>query len=450
MLFTFIALSCSFSLAAQVTISGTAKNYSDPVFYISQAGGPDNFTRLWRDTRIKIHIDKNHRFKATIPETDIGSWILENKTGNQLFDLISGEAITLEADFSKNFPLHAVGKNADDFNYSNFTFEKLVAYYNVGFINKIRDRDIDTVLKYRKEFATFKTKLLNDYKSRHKVSDRYYRWLISDYNYEPYERAMTENLLGSDSVDLVTLSKVMALGFNDEYAALNTVAYNDLVDFYIRNLARDKFNATPTTEELFNFVASNKILKGNTKNIFLTRLMCSLRMSSSTTYSPLLKEYNSIVSNTQMKRTVSIIRNDYNNTSIHGAGYTSAKSISEILNKYKGKAIYIDFWASWCVPCRAEMPNADALRKRLNGKNIVFLYLAYKDKPRAWQKARSQLLIEGEHYLLSDKLVKEANDLFGINGIPHYAIVNKDGKIINKKAKRPSDVYNNLLWLAGK
>lgn len=449
-LFVLFTLSFSSPVSAQVIISGIAKNYADPVFYISQSGGFDNITRLWRDTRIKVSINSNHHFKVTIPENAIGSWILESKTGNQVFDLINGESINLEADFSKKYPLHAVGKNADDFNYSSFTFEKIVSYYNEDFMNKIRGVDIDSVLKYRKKLSGFKTKLLNDYKIGHKISDRYYHWLISDYRFEPYVRTMVENLFSSDAVDIITRTKIMELGTSDEYAALNTSGYNDLVDFYIRNVARDKYNQSPSASNLFYLVADNNIIKGNTKNIFLTRIMCMLRMSSSDIYNPLLRKYNSIVTNMQMRHQVSLARSDYNSSSQSSASFTNAKSIKDILNKYKGKAIYIDFWASWCVPCRAEMPNAAALRKRLLGKNVVFLYLGFEDKPGAWLKARKQLQIEGEHYLLNEKLVKEAQELFGIDGIPHYAIVNKDGKIINKKAGRPGDVYGLLLWLSGK
>ncbi len=449
-LFFLFTISFSSALTAQVVLSGVAKNYSDPYFYISQPGGFENTTRSWRDTRIKVTINSNHHFKVTIPEPGIGSWMLENKTGNQVFDLVSGEAINIVADFSQKYPLTAVGKNADDFNYTNYTFAKIVSFYNEDFINKTRGDNVDSVLKCRKTLTDFKMKLLNEYKNKHKISDRYYRWLVSDYTYEPYERTMAENYLGSDSVGIITLTKLMSRGINDEYAAMNTAGYNDLVDFYIRNLAREKYNGTASASDLFNFVANNDIIKGNTKNVFLTRIMYSLRTSPSDKYNPILRKYNSIVSNTQMKRMISIARSEYSTASVPGAAYTNAKSIREILDKYKGKVIYVDFWASWCVPCRAEMPYAAALKERLKGKNVVFLYLGYDDKPAAWLKARKQLQIEGAHYLLTDKLVKEANEFFGIKGIPHHAIVNKEGKVINKKAGHPMDVYNQLLWLSGK
>jgi hypothetical protein len=96
------------------------------------------------------------------------------------------------------------------------------------------------------------------------------------------------------------------------------------------------------------------------------------------------------------------------------------------------------------------MPNAAELKNKLKGKDIVFLYFAYKDKEKAWLKAREQMNVEGEHYLLNETMTKEAEALFGVNSIPHYAIIDKNGSIVNKRADRPDNVYNQLLILLQK
>lgn len=154
-----------------------------------------------------------------------------------------------------------------------------------------------------------------------------------------------------------------------------------------------------------------------------------------------------------MKQYVFSRRNDY----VNPTGYLSisvdssrANSIGDIFKKYKGKVVYVDFWASWCIPCRAEMPNAANLKQKLKGKNIEFLYFGYNDNEKAWLKARNQLTIEGVHYLLNEKMIKEADELFGINGIPHYAIIDKEGRIVSKRADRPRDAYQELLSLVEK
>lgn len=58
--------------------------------------------------------------------------------------------------------------------------------------------------------------------------------------------------------------------------------------------------------------------------------------------------------------------------------------------KHKGKVIYVDFWSSWCVPCREEMVPSAKLRELYKGKDVAFVYLAYKDTKSSWKKAAKQ------------------------------------------------------------
>ncbi|WP_460685436.1 TlpA family protein disulfide reductase [Niabella aquatica] len=432
---------------AQVKISGTAKNYNDTVFFISEPGGFYNYTRAWRDNSVKIKIEKNGRFEAIIPETSINTWYIKTGKGNQFFDLISGKNIELVADFSQASPLMAVGSNSANFNYSSYAIDRIRKNDTYKKLNsKIGGANIDSALFYRKEIAVLKLNVLNNYKKYHPISDAYYKWLRSGYLYEPYERTLVENISNKNSVDENTLKKIIEKGTNDEYAALNTSGYNDLIDFYIRTKYMQKSNGEGTIDGYFDFAVNSNLIKGNTRDVSLSRLMYLMRTAPDSQYVPIFKKYDRIVSNKKMKQAVIYARDDYSKSVVPlKPDFARAKSITEIFAKYKGSVIYVDFWASWCVPCRAEMPDAGALKDKLKGKNVVFLYMGYNDKEKAWAKARNQLNIEGEHYLLDEKTVKEADEVFGINGIPHYAIIDRDGNIVNKRADRPNDVYQELL-----
>jgi len=449
---TLCILTIASALKSQVKISGVVKNYNDTVFYISETGGFHNFTRVWRDNRVKVTIDKSQHFKITIPEETIGDWYIKTEKGNQFFRFIKGQYLELIADFSQKTPLYAIGKNADDFNYSVYEKEGIDNYHlNEKFLEKIRNNNIDSVLRYRKALADFKKAHLNKYRNSHKLSDIYYRWLHSRYSYEPFERTLVENIKKKDSVDDVTVSKIMEKGIKDEYAALNTPEYNDLVDFYVLTRINSQRNRNFTLNNRFSFVADNDIIAGNTKDVYLSRFMAWLFKTPDSIYSTLFKKYDKIVRNKEMKQYVINRRKDYTSPLVSSTiDNSSASSINEIFKKYKGKVIYVDFWASWCVPCRNEMPNAAILKDKLKGEGIVFLYFGYNDKETAWMKARNQLGIEGEHYLLNEKMIKAVDELFGINGIPHYAIIDKEGKIVSKRADRPSDVYQQLVNLVKK
>ena len=116
-------------------------------------------------------------------------------------------------------------------------------------------------------------------------------------------------------------------------------------------------------------------------------------------------------------------------------------SLSDVLNKYKGKFIYLDIWASWCGPCVGGMPAALKLRKEYKGKNIAFVYLDSGDNiPETWRRAIQKYKISeegGDNYLITNldnsKFAKEIE----LSKIPRMLIFDKTGKIINLDAPRP-------------
>jgi len=123
---------------------------------------------------------------------------------------------------------------------------------------------------------------------------------------------------------------------------------------------------------------------------------------------------------------------DLNLQSING----QKETWKSMLKKHKGKLIYIDFWASWCRPCIAEMPFSKNLTKKY--KDVVFVYLAYGDEEKAWQKASEKHHIKENSFLITNsKSSKFIND-YKIETIPRYMIVNKEGKVIHPDAPRPS------------
>ena len=115
------------------------------------------------------------------------------------------------------------------------------------------------------------------------------------------------------------------------------------------------------------------------------------------------------------------------------------KSFKEILETNKGKVIYVDYWASWCAPCRAAMPASHELRQKYKNKDIVFVYLALNDTEKLWKDAMEKdgLLGYNDSYLITNpKNSKMLNDLH-IQAIPRYMIYDKSGKLVHKNASGP-------------
>nr|WP_315170969.1 TlpA family protein disulfide reductase [uncultured Flavobacterium sp.] len=110
-----------------------------------------------------------------------------------------------------------------------------------------------------------------------------------------------------------------------------------------------------------------------------------------------------------------------------------------IKTKYKNKVIVIDFWASWCMPCRKAMPFSQKLRTEYKQKEVVFLYVSIDKDFEKWKIAS-----EGEGLFLDENnflALNYPNLLFykelQINSIPRYLIYNKKGKLVHKNAPSP-------------
>jgi thiol-disulfide isomerase/thioredoxin len=118
---------------------------------------------------------------------------------------------------------------------------------------------------------------------------------------------------------------------------------------------------------------------------------------------------------------------------------SSDKFFDELVKLYKGKVVYIDFWAPWCGPCMSEMPNSKVLQQELAGKEVVFLYIGLSCSRKSWENTIKDKGMEGEHYFANDNEGKLLSEKFNISGIPHYVLVDKTGKVADGHATRPSD-----------
>ena len=108
----------------------------------------------------------------------------------------------------------------------------------------------------------------------------------------------------------------------------------------------------------------------------------------------------------------------------------AVKIFDAIIKKYQGKVIYVDFWATWCGPCRSGIEQIKPLKEELAGKDIVFVYITNPTSPQStWSNMIPD--IKGEHYRVSNDEWNFLTAMFNISGIPHYVLVGKTGEIIN-------------------
>ena len=119
------------------------------------------------------------------------------------------------------------------------------------------------------------------------------------------------------------------------------------------------------------------------------------------------------------------------------------------LSDLRGKVVLIDFWASWCGPCRRENPNVVKLYDKYKDKGFeVFSVSLDKDK-NAWIKAIGDDNLKWKNHVSDLKYwSSEAAKLYGISSIPSTVLIDKNGKIIAKNL-RGRELENKLMEIFG-
>lgn len=98
---------------------------------------------------------------------------------------------------------------------------------------------------------------------------------------------------------------------------------------------------------------------------------------------------------------------------------------------YKGKVVFLNLWATWCGPCRAEMPGIQSLFSKINNENIQFVMLSI-DQDGQQQKVRKYIAdkqFKFPVFMPSGRLTQQLS----VPSIPTTFIINKQGKIVQKK-----------------
>jgi thiol-disulfide isomerase/thioredoxin len=118
-------------------------------------------------------------------------------------------------------------------------------------------------------------------------------------------------------------------------------------------------------------------------------------------------------------------------------GLQDDKGNLHTLSDFKGKVIYIDLWASWCAPCRAEIPDYKTLSNKYKGnEQVAFMSIDVHDGEKQWRKALSE---ENPNWLqLYDKDGVVAR-LYAATLIPKYILIDKAGKMVSFNAPTPGE-----------
>lgn len=121
------------------------------------------------------------------------------------------------------------------------------------------------------------------------------------------------------------------------------------------------------------------------------------------------------------------------------------------LAQFKGKTVYLNFWASWCGACLRKMDFFDEFETELTANNIVIVNISIDENPANWESALAAHPYKGYHLLASSGKMRNIAATYGVEAVPQYFIIGANGLFeIKAMSSQPNDIREKLLDISRK
>ncbi len=199
-----------------------------------------------------------------------------------------------------------------------------------------------------------------------------------------------------------------------------------------------------------DFIAIEKYFTGVTKDYLLSQLIYSAYSNSvpvtklyleKYTLQSSIESYHQIINKIIAKKKFlenSIIKNGNTLVSID---LKKTVILEDLIRQNKGKVIVFDFMASWCAPCREDLPLLKELKLCYSQNEVVFLNISIDKQYQPWRKfIYGSNLEKGKSFVFEDFNKSPFIKQYNITKIPRYLVFDKKGNIVDQYAPRPTDV----------
>lgn len=383
------------------------------------------------------------------------------------FDYIINRGDTIVFNFKNSKP-YATLKNNYNGGFINYEYDRYLndtlygqytpyEIYRTPFIiaksaNDIFNKEQETKQSYylrAHDFLKNELNLLNNYSVQNNKSDAIFDLLRDKFTYQIAEMDFEQHKLSTDSLNaILERNKQKAISPAYAYFLSFLEKVSDSVNVNTSNLIKYENGNGIDYREVYDRTSKWSVINDFYKKLLLYKYLKGIGgMFSVADLQKYLTKFSSFSNDTILVKNIKdefLIADNPNNLSKDSLYMADAKgkllSLQTFLSLNRGKIIYIDFWASWCVPCRKEMKYAEKLRESFKNKDVVFAYFSVDKSKSDWMEASNDEKLNKVqyNYILSDPESSAFLKTIDFGPIPRYLLYDKQGKLVHKTAPPPS------------
>ncbi len=391
----------------------------------------------------KIEVSEAGTFSDTIFNANGYFAFNDGKERSELY-LQDGYDMILDMDAKEFDETIKYSGNGSDVN--NYLAQKFLIKEKAGSTPELYSLNETTYLSTMTSLKEELEKSLNNVNSKFAEQEKTnlkYEHLNHLSSYQPAHRFFSKNKDFNVSESFPDILEGIDLNNEEHYK--NFTAYKNIVGYYFSKVANENSKKNNISYEAAAIAhlkeLKSPVIKNNILNSF-ARQVSVMNPNSEELYKGIMeistdedlkerltKQYNTIQKLSAGKDSPIFVNYENN------AGGTTS------LADLKGKYVYIDVWATWCKPCKDEIPHLKKVEEKYHDKNIEFVSISIDEEKDhdLWKKMIKDESLGGTQ-LMADaawgsKFVKD----YQINGIPRFILIDPSGKIIKSFAPRPSD-----------
>jgi len=262
-----------------------------------------------------------------------------------------------------------------------------------------------------------------------------------------------KQLNGSDRMRLYELSSGK-FDMNDAMLFRNSRNYRKAFENYFQSVSFSKYI---TADEYKGKVTDRNIkrlivARGEIKNPFILNYFeytyTKGIVNDHKDIDTVNKYYNEYIAKAKNEAYISEIKKIYDNkiaySDNHAAPSFKYKDVTGkvvSLESLRGKYVYIDVWATWCGPCKGEIPHLKKLEEAYRGKNLLFVSISVDEQTdlKKWQTFVKTEQLTGIQLITDNAFDTPFITKMSINSIPRFILIDPQGKLVYANALRPSD-----------